>query len=293
MLSFDTGLASSLKNAQSVTFWVLKLYYNSEDTQALQSDGSTANLLNEALDATETGVDVDYGAAFIAGDFILVGSEVMEVSSISSNTLTVDRGAKGTTAASHSNNAAINFDNWIGVSDAYRVDGASDVYHGLVSSWGNYQQSLDFFNFTTSVGNTSVTLINAENSIQGGRFSDLLSANNFANRKWELFQNTNGLSTFDTAARMIGSGVISGNINYDYKTIKLNLLDNSTSFHDQIPKNVVAVATYTNAPKGNINKPIPIFYGDCSADTTATASGTSGNFDHHFVKGKFPSQNAL
>ena len=211
MLSFDTGLASSLKNAHSVPFWVLKLYYN-DDTSA---------------------------------------------------------------------------SNFIGVSDAHRVDGV-DVYAGIVSSWGNYQQSMDFFNFTTSVGNMSVTLINAENSIQGGRFSDLLSSKNFANRKWELFQNANGLSTFDTAARMIGKGVISGNIDYDYKTIKFNLLDNSTSYHNQVPKNVVDVATYANAPKGNIDKPIPIFYGDCSVETIANDSGASGNYDKHFVKGKFP-----
>ena len=176
---------------------------------------------------------------------------------------------------------------FIGVSDTHRVDG-SDIYYGLVSSWGNYSQSLDFFNFTTTTGNMSVRLINTDGSIQGGRFSDLFSTNNFANRKWELFLNTNVAGTYDTAARMIGSGIISGEIKYDYKSIGLALLDNSNSAHNQVPINVVDVATHTNAPKGNINKPIPIFYGDCSADTTALASGTSGNFDHHFVKGKFP-----
>jgi len=211
MLGFDSGLSSSIKNAHSVPFWVLKLYYN-DDTSA---------------------------------------------------------------------------SNFIGVSDAHRVDSA-DVYHGIVSSWGNLQQSLDFFNFTTSVSNMSVTLINAENSIMGGRFSDLLSAKNFANRKWELFFNTNGLSTYDTAARMIGKGIISGNIDYDYKAIKLSLLDNSSSFHNQIPKNTVAVGTYANAPKTNIDKPIPIMFGDCSVDANANDHGSYANFDKHFVKGKFP-----
>ena len=134
----------------------------------------------------------------------------------------------------------------------------------------------------------SVRLINTDKSIQGGRFSDLFSTNNFANRKWELFLNTNQAGTYDTAARMIGMGIISGEIKYDYKSINLALLDNSNSAHNQVPINVVDVATHTNAPKGNINKPVPIFYGDCSADATALASGTSGNFDHHFVKGKFP-----
>ena len=99
MLSFDSGLVSFLKNPNSVSFWVLKLYYNDETA-------------------------------------------------------------------------------FIGVSDSHRVDSA-DTYHGLVSSWGNHQQSLNLYKFTTSTGNMTVTLINAENSIQGGRFSDLLSSKNF------------------------------------------------------------------------------------------------------------------
>ena len=177
--------------------------------------------------------------------------------------------------------------NFIGVSDQHRVDG-SDIYYGIVRSWGEYNQSCDFFDFSTSTGSMSLTLINSSDAINGGRFSDLFSSYNFANRKWELFLNTNTAGTYDTAARMIGTGIISGNIDYDYKSIKFSLLDNSNKVHNQIPKNVVDSSTYTNAPKGNIDKPIPIMYGDCSADAVALASGTSGNFDHHFTKGKYP-----
>ena len=48
--------------------------------------------LAEALDATETAIDVDTGATFAANDYILIGQEIMKVSSVSSNTLTVIRG---------------------------------------------------------------------------------------------------------------------------------------------------------------------------------------------------------
>jgi len=106
MLSFASTLASQLKNANPVSFWVLKLYYNDESA-------------------------------------------------------------------------------FIGVSDQDRVDG-SDFYHGLVSSWGTLSQSMNFFTFKTNSLNMSVKLINTEHSIQGGRFSDLLAAKNFANRKWEF-----------------------------------------------------------------------------------------------------------
>jgi len=202
MLSFDSGLASFLKNPNSVSFWVLKLYYNDETA-------------------------------------------------------------------------------FIGVSDSHRVDSA-DTYHGLVSSWGNHQQSLNLYKFTTSTGNMTVTLINAENSIQGGRFSDLLSSKNFANRKWELFQNTNGLSTFDTAARMIGNGIIAGDIKYDVNKIALTLLDNNSRYHKLVPYHSVDSTTYSNAPKHNYGSPVPMAYGDFGQETD------KGDFENHFVKSHFP-----
>ena len=177
---------------------------------------------------------------------------------------------------------------FIGVSDRHRQDG-SDIYYGLVASWGTYRQSLDFFNFTTSIGNTSVTLINAEKSIQGKRFSDLLADNNFANRKWELFLNTNETSTLDTAARMIASGVISGEINYDNNNVTLTLFDNNSKYHKTVPINTVDSSTYTNAPANNVGKPIPMAYGDFYEKTDIETIPTT-NFDrfYNFYKNAFP-----
>ena len=177
---------------------------------------------------------------------------------------------------------------FIGVSDRHRHDG-SDIYYGLVASWGTYRQSLDFFNFTTSIGNMSVTLINADKSIQGKRFSDLLSDNNFANRKWELFLNTNETSTLDTSDRMIATGIISGDIKYDENNITFSLLDYSGKYHNRIPSNTVTTASYSNAPSKNIGKPIPMAYGDSHDKTGIGTIPTSGaNFDRHYTKGKFP-----
>jgi hypothetical protein len=63
------------------------------------SSGRTTDQLNEALDATETGVDVDDGSKFAANDYILVDQEIMKVSSVSSNTLTVIRGVASVTSS--------------------------------------------------------------------------------------------------------------------------------------------------------------------------------------------------
>ena len=185
---------------------------------------------------------------------------------------------------------------FVGVSDRHRVDG-SDKYHGLVADWGGLNQSLDFFNFSTSTASMTVKLINTKQSILGGRFSDLLSSYNFANRKWELFLNTETAGTYDTAARMIGFGVISGEFKYTHEFITLSLLDNTSKVHNEIPKAVIQNTDsssdyyFANPPAENVGKPIPIFYGDAgivdgstTGATVVATYATAGEWDHHFTK---------
>ena len=65
----------------------------------IMNSGAT---LAEALDNSETGIDVSDGTKFKIGDTIRIDSEHMYVQSISSNTLTVKRPADGTSAVVHS-----------------------------------------------------------------------------------------------------------------------------------------------------------------------------------------------
>lgn len=64
--------------------------------------------LAEALDASETGIDMAGGHGLTGGETILVDSEQMYVAEIpASNTLTVIRGVNGTTAATHLTSATV------------------------------------------------------------------------------------------------------------------------------------------------------------------------------------------
>ena len=65
--------------------------------------------LNEALDDSETDVDVDDGNYFLVGDLLRIDDEIMEVVSISSNTLTVIRGTHGSTKAAHLSNVSLEY----------------------------------------------------------------------------------------------------------------------------------------------------------------------------------------
>lgn len=65
--------------------------------------------LDEALDDTETGVDVVNAASFpTSGDFVInVEGELMLVTAVTSNTFTVTRGVEGTSAVSHPMGASV------------------------------------------------------------------------------------------------------------------------------------------------------------------------------------------
>ena len=63
--------------------------------------------LAEALDNSETGVDVTSATGLATNDFIQVDDEFMKITGISTNTLTVTRGIGGTTAAAHLNGETV------------------------------------------------------------------------------------------------------------------------------------------------------------------------------------------
>ena len=73
------------------------------------TSGALATQLNEALDASETDVDVDDETGMnTANDVILVEEELMLVSATTDdNTMTVTRGHSGTTAATHADNTLV------------------------------------------------------------------------------------------------------------------------------------------------------------------------------------------
>lgn len=92
----------------------------------------------EAMDSSETGLDVasGHGDYFKAGDVVKQDSELMYVSSVSTDTLTVIRGFAGTTAASHSNGAAVT------LATIARLEGANATtgYTTTVTNPYNYTQ---------------------------------------------------------------------------------------------------------------------------------------------------------
>ena len=117
---WDGNLPSVNKRAQEITV----------ETNNLGTSADTGIDTSEALDATETGIDVDGNptSAILVNDIIVIGSEKMLVtaSATGPNLVTVTRGYAGSTAATHSTNADIYTINYIEVQ--YKVDGGSYTY---------------------------------------------------------------------------------------------------------------------------------------------------------------------
>ena len=112
----DVYACPFLKNDGKNFMYIVPEGTNSEDKLEFYDKGmkrfleltqTNTTLLNEALDNSETGIDVDDGTVFAINDVIKIDSEQMLITSISTNTLTVTRGYNSTTAVIHSNNAGI------------------------------------------------------------------------------------------------------------------------------------------------------------------------------------------
>tara|TARA_Y100000310_G_scaffold329597_1_gene399761 strand:- start:54 stop:1181 length:1128 start_codon:yes stop_codon:yes gene_type:complete len=63
----------------------------------------------EAIDISETAIDVEEGSFYFVGDLIRVEDEIMEVTGISADVLTVIRGTHGSTAATHADPRTLRF----------------------------------------------------------------------------------------------------------------------------------------------------------------------------------------
>ena len=116
-------------------------------------DTNSTSLLNEALDNSETGINVDDGTDFEVGQNIKVDSEEMTITDISSNTLTVIRSVNGTSAATHNDNAQVNEDDSPTYTPTQNPNVGIDlskVYDGIVSKKSIGGKTFTFANHESS-----------------------------------------------------------------------------------------------------------------------------------------------
>lgn len=160
------AFGNSINTSNISENWIFQFGYYNGDAQgngeggfsAVRQADNTLNLANEALDNSETGFNVDDNSMFQVGDFIQVDNEVMLIEALpATNTLTVKRGVRGTSAVTHNNDAQIYWNNYIGMS--FKDTMYNDVfYNGVILNKPSIRESIDLANATSKSSNISINV---------------------------------------------------------------------------------------------------------------------------------------
>lgn len=103
---------------------------------------ASGSLINEVYDATDTTLTVDAGTDFQIGQTILIESEQLLVTGISTNDLTVVRAINGTTGASHADDTTISIMRWPVAVERGTLLTAARIWH-RAPGFERSQQGLD------------------------------------------------------------------------------------------------------------------------------------------------------
>lgn len=256
---------SAIKNSNISDNWIFQLGFYNGDTHGngdggfsavTQADG-TPNLLREALDNSETGIDVDDESVFIVGDFIKVDNEVMKITSLpTSDVISVQRGALGTTAVTHSDDAQIYWYNFIPM--AYSDTVVSTLFYpGVITNKASIRESIDIVNSKSKTSNTSITVPDYE--YQGSPISTHL----FGATKVFLNQQVKVLSIINAEDPVEIGNFRLVNISTDGNKVSLSL--NTHRPWDFIKQ---------PSQKSSANVLVPISYGNYTANTHGTYSSS-------------------
>jgi hypothetical protein len=113
--AWGSALATPADRVTDTTIWralsdvtfIVFAHYDANGSGHTYYSKYTTTLDGAIANTSATSVPVADASGFVAGQIIVVDSEDMSIDSISSNTLTVTRGANSTTAATHSDGATV------------------------------------------------------------------------------------------------------------------------------------------------------------------------------------------
>ena len=199
-LTFPSAYADKLKSLSIQENWLVQLGYD-------EAWDAATSLLNEDIDTTETGWAVDDGSEFSEGDTIKVDDEIVVITAIVSNNLTVIRAQHGTDASEHANNEQIYFNNFLGISrSTYNMSGKQ--YYGIIKDAGEIEEQLDVVNSKASIGSVTLSCIN---NLKSGTLSEVLFGGSvkYLNRKVKIYSSLGDETDLSTCA-LLFEGLLVG-----------------------------------------------------------------------------------
>ena len=249
--------------------WIIQLGFYNGDAQgsgeggweaALQTNGS-ANIINAIDNTTDTTTEISDTTVFVVGDHIKINNEILRIVGIDDGNDEIEftRGAMGTTAATHSDEDPIYWNNFTAIACSDTT--VSNVfYRGVVTNKPSIRSSIDLANSTAKTGNISLSLANFQH--RGDDFSaELLGTRKYINREVRVFSQLNGESTLSNCLQIYQGRLT--DIAHDDSSISLQITEQRPWDFITFPQNK------------STNKKIlfPVAYGDF----TATDSPTTAN----------------
>lgn len=169
--------------------------------------------------------------------------------------------------------------NFTGISTVDFTDG-SDFYHGIVSSVGPIQDTLQLFDFRVQQSSVDIEVINTKVFATDSkkRFSDLVGTNDYDGRKAEIYviptENQGNVTK-----EQLFSGVITADFDYDQTRCSITVNNYKQKYNISLPQTIIRQDDTANdfhyAPEINFNKPIPMLYGNFVPDLNYFNSQTS------------------
>ena len=259
-LTLPTQYTNHSKTSNLVENWIIQLGYDEAFDQALDPDDGSVNLINDAsFNNSELTFTVDEGSAFTAGDYIKIDDEVLKVTNISSEVLTVVRGQKGTIGAGHNNDSKIYFDLYTSIALSETV--VSDVfYHGIVTNEPRIRTKVDVFKSKASSSQISLSLINF--NYQGSPFSEelLYGTRNYLNRTVKIYSQLNSEDTLTNCLQIYHGRLV--DVTHDNDRINLSVVEKRPWDFIEIPNQ----RTVNANNQSGVPTYFPVAYGDFSAN---------------------------
>mgnify|MGYP003132249841 CR=1 FL=1 len=194
---------SSVKSSNIKENWLVQLAFAHRSAngdggydQILQASGA-ANLVDDSggFSSSATSFTIDDGDVLLAGDYIKIDNEIMLISKLSGDLIFIERGQLGTSAASHNDNAVVNWHNFVPLSFANTRDKGL-FYHGVITNKPSIRESI---NLQKSIARTSnVTIQLHDFTYKGNRLSQDLfgTSNDYINREMRLLSKINDDDAF-------------------------------------------------------------------------------------------------
>ena len=202
--------------------WIIQLGFDEAFDPAVDS-GGTAVLLDGGINNSVTTLDVDAGTGivFAVGDRIKLSDEIMLITGIATDTLTIVRGYEGSTAASHSDEAVINFYNFRELS-VHPVRFGTVNYRGVIDQKLSIRTSFDLARSQAKSGNITLKINNFK--YQGDEFSaELFSASGrkYINRVVKIYSALTGATSIADCLQIASMRMMQPSHNDDTITIPL------------------------------------------------------------------------